>query len=37
MGDPFTQKGLDLEVLLDLLEEEFEQPALLVNYGDGGG
>lgn len=30
-------KGLDLEVLLDGLEEDFSLPAVLVNGGDGGG
>jgi len=32
-----TQKGLDLEVLLDPLEEQFDLPARLVDRRDGGG
>ncbi len=32
-----SQEGLDLEVLLDKVEEDFNLPALLVDIGDGLG
>ena len=32
-----TDKGLDLQVLLEGLEEQFDLPAILANGGDGVG
>src|SRR5215212_7498576 len=32
-----SKEGIDLQVLLDGLEEQFDLPALTVDFGDGGG